>query len=108
MARGGVGRPISNKSDYRRNRLLRARRERPRRRTTAKKRDELPPPHGLSPRLGILSIAGQSRASQQKRPAHVRFGSKADLTRHLDNVRFTLAEAPVAGAGTSPDSPLRK
>jgi len=30
-----------------------------------------------------LSIAGQARASQQKRPAHVRYGSKADLTRHL-------------------------
>src|SRR5215471_2133774 len=35
------------------------------------------------------SIAGQARASQQKRPAHVRFGSKADIASCLDFVRFT-------------------
>src|SRR5262245_48444532 len=57
-----------------RGRLLRSRRERPRRRA-AEQRDELAPPHGLSPRLGILSIAGQRRASQQKPPALVRYGS---------------------------------
>ena len=32
----------------------------------------------------------RGRASQQKRPAHVRFGSGADITRLLSNVRFTL------------------
>src|SRR5215471_12369125 len=59
--------------------LLRRRRERPRRSRTADKRDELPSPHGAFPTAKDhgLSIAGQDRASQQKRPAHVRFGSTA-------------------------------
>jgi hypothetical protein len=34
-------------------------------------------------------IAGQARASQQKRPTNVRFGSKADMTSLIHDVRFT-------------------
>src|SRR5262249_34988902 len=41
-----------------------------------------------NPRI-MGSIACQPRASQQKRPAHVRFGSKADKAPSLDFVRFT-------------------
>ena len=40
-ARGGIGRPVSDKPDHRHRRLLRARSERPRYRHTAEKRDEL-------------------------------------------------------------------
>jgi hypothetical protein len=40
-----------------------------------------------------LGMDRSSRASQQKRPAHVRYGSGADITRLLSNVRFT----PVSG-----------
>ena len=79
--------------------LLRPRRERPRRSRTADKRDELPSPHGAFPTAKDhgLSIAGQDRASQQKRPAHVRFGSKADKASCLDFVRFT----PKSGHGSA-------
>ena len=34
-------------------------------------------------------IAGQARASQQKRPTNVRFGSKGDMNRSNRDVRFT-------------------
>src|SRR5262249_5519933 len=34
------------------------------------------------------TIAGQGCASQQKRPAHVRFGSKADIASSRSHVRF--------------------
>ena len=44
-ARGGIGRPVSDKPDYRQRRLLRARGERPRRRRTAEKGDELASSH---------------------------------------------------------------
>ena len=44
-ARGGIGRPASDKPDHRQRRLLRARRERPSRRRAAEKRDELASPH---------------------------------------------------------------
>src|SRR5262249_27846864 len=66
-------------------RRLRARHQWPGRRTAAEKRDEFPPPHGTYPKAKDqgLSIAGsgsafRGRASQQKRPAHIRFGSKAE------------------------------
>src|SRR5262249_50315372 len=57
-------------------RLLRARRERPSCRCTAEQCDELAPPHGAYPKARDhgLSIAGQARASQQSRAAHVRSG----------------------------------
>ena len=45
MARGGIGRPVSDKSDHRHRRLLRARRKRPRDCRTANKSDELAPLH---------------------------------------------------------------
>src|SRR5262249_45293705 len=41
-----VGRCAVEKTDHRPRRLLRARRERPRRHRAAEKRDELAPPHG--------------------------------------------------------------
>src|SRR5262249_14891067 len=40
--------------------------------------------------LREVSIAGQGRASQQKRPAHVRFGSGADIARLLAMSAFSL------------------
>src|SRR5262249_62287755 len=40
--------------------------------SAAEHRDEFPPPHRANPNPTIIrSIAGQGRASQQKRPAHV-------------------------------------
>jgi len=70
--------------------LLRARRERPCHRRAAEQRDELAPLHRADPKPKHHgSIAGQGRASQQKRPLNVRFGSAADITRHLADVRFT-------------------
>src|SRR6516165_12125892 len=62
-------------------RLLRARRKWPRHRTP-NHFDQIASPHGLTPRprIATLNIAGQSRASQQKRRAHVRFGSTASGT----------------------------
>jgi hypothetical protein len=49
----------------------------------AEKRDELPPFHGLYPQAKShgLSIAGQGRVSQQKRPPHVRLGSDSVIPR---------------------------
>jgi hypothetical protein len=48
----------------------------------------------LTPNPRIMeSIAGQARASQQKRLAHVRFESKADITLSIGHVRF----APQSG-----------
>ena len=44
-ARGGLGRPAADEADHRHRRLLRARRERPRRRRAAEQRDELASPH---------------------------------------------------------------
>src|SRR5262249_17394727 len=51
--------------------LLRVRRERPSGYTAADKGDEVPPPHGAYPKAKDhgRSIAGQGRASQQKRPS---------------------------------------
>src|SRR5262249_44120956 len=75
-------------------RLLRLRRERPRRRRAAEQRNELAPLHRADPKPKDRgSIAGQSRASQQKRPTHVRFGSKADNASLRSYVRF----APESG-----------
>src|SRR5262245_40953062 len=77
-----AGRFQAEKPDHRHRRLLRARRRWPSRRTAAEKRDKFPPPHGAYPKAKDrgLSIAGswsafRGRASQQKRPAHVRYGS---------------------------------
>jgi hypothetical protein len=63
-------------------RLLRARRERPRG-GAAEQCHEVAPLHRAHPDPRIMGsiAAGQNRASQQKRPAHVRFGSKADERR---------------------------
>jgi hypothetical protein len=44
-ARGGIGRPVSDKPNHRQRWLLRACRERPRNGSTAEKRDELAPFH---------------------------------------------------------------
>src|SRR5262249_54356320 len=54
--------------------LLCARRERPSCRCTGEQCDELAPPHGAYPKARDhgLSIAGQARASHQKRATHVR------------------------------------
>jgi len=56
-------------------RLLRARRERPRG-GAAEQCHEVAPLHRAHPDPRIMGsiAAGQNRASQQKRPAHVRFG----------------------------------
>src|SRR5262245_48983584 len=64
--------------------LLRPRRDRPRRRA-AEQCDELAPPHGACPKARDhgLSIAGQARASQQKRAAHVRSGSDRAIRRRF-------------------------
>ena len=53
-ARVGIGRPVSDKPDHRQRRLLRARRERPRSRRAAKKRDEIAPLHVPSVRTTPL------------------------------------------------------
>ena len=47
--------------------------------TAAEKCDEFPPPHGAYPKAKDYrsSIAGQGRASQQKRPLNVGYGSFA-------------------------------
>src|SRR5262249_8336749 len=48
------------------------------------------------------SIAGQGRASQQKRATHVRFGSAADITRLLNSVRFTPESGQTGEGSTCP------
>src|SRR5262249_54926898 len=58
-------------------RLLHPRRERPRDSRATKRRDELASPHGRTPRPRITNYSRSRCASQQKRPAHVRFGSLA-------------------------------
>src|SRR6266446_1264889 len=50
-------RPISNKPDYRRNRLLRPRRERPRRSRAAEQRDELAASHSITSSASASSSA---------------------------------------------------
>jgi len=56
--------------------------------------DELPPPHGLSPRpgsqktiTGLEWVGGVHR--NKKNTSYVRFGSKADFAPCFDFVRFT-------------------
>ena len=73
-AREQLGRLLAKKSDHRPRSLLRARRNRPSGYNAAEKCDEFPPPHGAYPKAKDhgSSIAGQGRASQQKRPLHVR------------------------------------
>src|SRR5262249_11743010 len=72
----GTSFPPGQKSDHR-HCPLRARRERPCGCAAAEKGDEIAPPHGAYPKDLGSSIVGRGRASQQKRPAHVRFGSSA-------------------------------
>ena len=50
-----AGRFQAEKPDHRHRRLLRARHERPRRRCAPEQRDELAPPHGLTPMLRITN-----------------------------------------------------
>src|SRR5262249_54070271 len=64
------------KSDHR-HCPLRARRERPCGCAAAEKGDEIAPPHGAYPQGSWVKYSRSGRASQQKRPAHVRFGSFA-------------------------------
>jgi|SRR5262245_12710005 len=57
-------------------------------RHTTEQRDELAALHRADPKpKDHGSIAGQGRASQQKRTSHVRFGSEA-ACRHVDHVCF--------------------
>ena len=82
------------KSDHR-HCPLRARRERPCGCAAAEKGDEIEPPHGVTPKDLGSSIAGRGRASQQKRPAHVRFGSFSS-DRHAPDARGMSASPPRA------------
>ena len=65
IARVGLGRPVSDKPNYRHHRLLRARGERPRRSRPANKRDELAPPHELRPQ-----VKGHTLAHRELRTVH--------------------------------------
>src|SRR5262249_62245571 len=58
----GTGCPTMNKSDNRHRRLLRARRERPRRRA-AEQRDELAALHSITSSARASSVGGTSRPS---------------------------------------------
>ena len=63
MAHGGLGRPAADKADHRQCRLLRARRERPRRRRATEQRDELAPSHSITSSARASSVGGTSRPS---------------------------------------------
>jgi hypothetical protein len=69
---------------------LRARCERPRRRT-ADQRNELAPPHepSQSPKATTYHIKEKLCASQQNYTADVRFGSKADIEAASPDVRYS-------------------
>src|SRR5262249_26542594 len=58
-----VRRPAAQEPDHRRRRLLRARRERPRRRCAADKRGEGAPPDSITSSARASSVAGISRPS---------------------------------------------
>ena len=58
-----AGRPAAEKPDHRHRRLLRARRERPRRRRAAEQRDELAAPHSITSSARASSVGGTSRPS---------------------------------------------
>src|SRR5262249_7536278 len=89
------GCPAADQSDPRKRRLLRARRERPCCRRAAEKRNELAPLHLSDPKPRTMpSIAGQARASQQKRPACDRLGSIAP-DRHDRDARPMSASRPI-------------
>src|SRR5262249_3703248 len=86
-----IGRPAVDEADHRHRRLLRPRRQRTCCRRTAE-HDELAPSHGAHPRPGSRpSIAGQARASQQKRAAHVRSGSFTSLWLLRSTVRMSAS-----------------
>jgi uncharacterized caspase-like protein len=59
----GVGAPTTQKSNHRHRRLLRARRERPRRHRAAEQRDEVPPFHSITSSARASSVGGTSRPS---------------------------------------------
>src|SRR5262249_20445013 len=62
IARVGIGRPVSDKPDYRHSRLLRARRERPSG-CAAEKRNELAPRHSITSSARASSVGGTSMPS---------------------------------------------
>src|SRR5262249_17698451 len=89
------GRSAAKETHHRQRWLLRARRQRPRSRTPDE-RDELAPLHLMTPSPRTMpSIAGRSRASQQKRPPYVRFGSIAP-DRYDRDARPMSASPPIA------------
>jgi hypothetical protein len=93
QARGGIGRPVPDKTDHRQRRLLRACRERPRNDSTAEKRDELAAFHGrpLQQATTPYHVAELSAVFciTAKLAADVREGSDSDIATWLPDVRFT-------------------
>src|SRR5262249_1774314 len=63
IAHGGKRGPAQESNGGPLRRLLRARRERPRRRRAAKQRDELAPPHSITSSARASSVGGTSRPS---------------------------------------------
>src|SRR5262249_47406376 len=62
-ARGGIGRPNADEADDRHRWLLRARRERPRRRRAANERDELAALHSITSSARASRVGGTSMPS---------------------------------------------
>jgi hypothetical protein len=82
-ARGGIGRPVSDKRDHRQRQPLPTRSKGPRDCGTAEERDELAPLHVPSARITLY--AGLKRYHFATR--NVRFGSKADMCSAQADVR---------------------
>src|SRR5262249_2981060 len=61
--RGVLRRPGAEITDHRHRRLLRARRERPRRDDATEQRDELAPPHSITSSASAISLSGIERPS---------------------------------------------
>src|SRR5262249_33479259 len=87
IARIGMRRLAANDPDHGKRRLLRTRRERPRNGSTATKPNEIAPSHCLPRGSGHGIVPAQTYPGNG--PAHVRFGSKADIAAHSSDVRFT-------------------